>query len=75
MDLEKLKRRPWWRGRGKKLKRGRETNHKRLLKTENKLRVVGGTREGKVGVWHGGGHLLGEHWVLYGNEFGNKLYF
>ena len=26
----------------KKLKRGREANHKRLLNTENKLRVDGG---------------------------------
>ena len=26
----------------KKLQRGRETNHKRLLNTENKLRVDGG---------------------------------
>ena len=30
-----------WGGEGKK-KRGRELNHKRLLKTENKLRVDGG---------------------------------
>ena len=37
VDPEKLNRRPW--GRGRK-KRGRE-NHKRLLKTENKLRVDG----------------------------------
>ena len=39
MDLEKLNRRPWGRRRGKKLQRRREANHKRLLKTENKLRV------------------------------------
>ena len=36
-------------GEGKEKKREREPNHKRLLKTENKLRVVGGEREGKVG--------------------------
>ena len=40
-------------GKGKKkLQRGREANHKRLLKTENKLRVVSGGREGKVGDGH-----------------------
>ena len=31
---------------------GREANHKRLLKTENKLRVDGGWGEGKVGDGH-----------------------
>ena len=31
VDPEKLKRRPW--GKGRKKKRGREPNHKRLLKT------------------------------------------
>ena len=31
VDPEKLKRRPW--GRGREKKRGREPNHKRLLKT------------------------------------------
>ena len=36
----------------KKLQRGREANHKRLLKTENKLRVDGGWEEGKVGDGH-----------------------
>ena len=39
-------------GKGKKqLQRGREANHKRLLNTENKLRVDGGgcRREEKVG--------------------------
>ena len=30
---------------GKKKLRGREANHKRLLNTENKLRVDGGKRE------------------------------
>ena len=41
VDLEELNRRPWGRGREKKKYRGREPNHKRLLKTENKLRVEG----------------------------------
>ena len=54
MDPEKLNRRPWGRGRRKKkLQRGREANHKRLLNTENKLRAdgrVGG--EGKMGNGH-----------------------
>ena len=51
MDPEKLNRRPWGEGKEKK-KLGREPNHKRLLKTENKLRVDGGGREGKVGDGH-----------------------
>ena len=39
VDPEKLSRRSWGRGRGKKnLQRGREANHKRLLDTENQLR-------------------------------------
>ena len=42
--------------------RGREANHKRILNTENKLRVDGGGGEGKVGDGHGGGHLWG--WAL-----------
>ena len=39
-------RRPWGKGRGKNSykQRGREANHKRLLNTENKLRVHGGGR-------------------------------
>ena len=45
-------------GKGGKKKLGREANHQRLLKTENKLRVDGGG-EGKVGAGHGGGHLVG----------------
>ena len=57
-----------------KLQRDREANHKWLLNTENKLRVDGGGGEGKVGDGHWGGHLLDEHWVLYGNPFDNKLY-
>ena len=44
---------------GEKLQRGREANHKRLLNTENKLRVDGGGEEGKVGDGHCGRHLLG----------------
>ena len=53
MDPEKLNRRPGGRGRGKKkLQKGKEANHERLLKTENKLRVDGGVREGKVGDGH-----------------------
>ena len=37
-------------GKGKKkLQRGKEANHKRLLNTENKLRVDGGRGEGKMG--------------------------
>ena len=38
------------RGEGKNKTLGREANHKRLLETENKLRVDGG--EGKVGDRH-----------------------
>ena len=54
VDLEKLTRRPWGKGRGKNSykQRGKEANHKRLLNTENKLRVdeVGG--EEKMGNGH-----------------------
>ena len=42
MDLEKLNGRPWGKGRGEKNRykqRRREANHKRLLNTENKLRI------------------------------------
>ena len=46
-------------GEEKMLQRGKEANHKRLLNTENKLRVDGGWREGKVGDGHQGWHLLG----------------
>ena len=42
---------------GKKLQRGKEANHKRLLRTEKKLRVDGGEGEEKVGDGQGGGHL------------------
>ena len=43
VDLEKLNRSPWGKGRGKNSykQRGREENHKRLLNTESKLRVDG----------------------------------
>ena len=34
---------------GKKLQRGKEANHKRLLKTENKLRVDGRWEGGESG--------------------------
>ena len=51
MDPEKLNRRPWGKGRKKKKKkkRGRKPNHKRLLKTEDKLRVDGGWEGGESG--------------------------
>ena len=56
MDLEKLNRRgkvwfPWEKGRGKNSYkwREREANHKRLLNTENKLRVDEGV--GEKGKW------------------------
>ena len=41
------------RGKGekKKLQRGREANHKRVLKTENKLRVDGAWEGGESGWW------------------------
>ena len=48
--------------------RGREANHKRLLNTENKLKV-----DGEVGGWGQEKWVMGieegtfwdEHWVLY----------
>ena len=49
-------------GKGKrkeKLQRGKEANHKRLLKTENKLRVDGGWGRGESGLMGIGGHRLG----------------
>ena len=80
MDLEKLNSRPWGKGRVKKKKsykqRGREANHKRLLNTENKLRVDGGGW-GERGKWVMGteeGTCWDEHWVLYGSQFDNKSY-
>ena len=74
VDPEKLNRRPWGRGRKKK-RLGREANHERLLKTENKLKADGGV-EGR-GKWVMGieeGTCWDEHWVLYGNRFDNKLH-
>ena len=53
---------------------GREANHKKLLNTDNKLRVDGGWGEGKVGDGIEEGTCWEEHWVLYGNQFDNKLY-
>ena len=63
MELEKLNRRHWGKERGK-IVSNREGGkpswqaHKRLLNTENKLRVDGAVGEGKMGDGHGG-HLLG----------------
>ena len=45
--------------------RGKGANHKRLLNTENKLRVDGGVREGKWVMGIEGGTCWDEHWVLY----------
>ena len=48
----------------KKLQRGREEDHKRLLRTENILRVDGGV--GERGKWVMGreeGTCWDEHWV------------
>ena len=69
VDLEKLNRRPWGKGRGKFFsykQRGREANHKRHLNTENKLGVDGDV--GERGKWVMGieeGTCWDEHWVLY----------
>ena len=51
MELEKLNRRPWGKGRGKNSykQRGREANHRRLLNTDKKLRVVGDWGRGENG--------------------------
>ena len=57
----------------KMLQRGKEANHKRLLNTENKLKVDGGW--GGRGKWVMGiaeGTCWDGHWVLYGNQFDNK---
>ena len=57
-------------GKGKKqLQRGREANHKRLLNTENKLRVDEGVEERErwlMGIEEG--PCWDEHWVLYVND-------
>ena len=65
MELEKLNRRPWGRGRGKNSykQRGREAYHNRLLNTENKLRVDGGRIKCIMSIEEGTG--WDEHWVLY----------
>ena len=46
MELEKLNRRPQGKGRKNQLQTEREANHKRLLNTENKLRVDGSGENG-----------------------------
>ena len=52
VDPEKLDRRPWVGGRGKKkLQRGREANNKRLVNTENQLRVDRRWGRGESGWW------------------------
>ena len=64
MEFEKLSRRPWGKGRGKKSFKEREANHKRLLNTENKQGWWGW---GKRGKWVTGieeGNFWNEHWVL-----------
>ena len=72
MEFEKLNRRPWGKGRGKKFQTEREANHKRLLNTENKLKVDGG--EGKWVMRIEEGTCWDEHWMLYVSQFHNKLY-
>ena len=54
MDLEKLNRRPWGKGGGKIVtnREGGRQTLKRLLNTEDKLRVDGGGGEGKLGDRH-----------------------
>ena len=68
MDLEKLNRRPWGKGRGKNSykQRGREANHKRFLNTENKLKGGGGKGKWVMGIEEG--TCWDEHWVLYVND-------
>ena len=53
--------------------RGREANHKRLLNTENKLRVIKGVGREKMGIEEG--TCWDEHWKLYVSQFDNKSYF
>ena len=52
----------------KKAQSGREPKHKKLLKTENRLRADSGW---VMGIEEG--TFWDEHWVLYGNQFDNKL--
>ena len=62
-------------GDGKKtVKRGREPNQKRLLKTENKLRVDRVEGRGKWVMGIEEGTCWDEHWVLYGNQSENKFH-
>ena len=67
MHLEKLNRKPWGKGKGRNSfkQRGREANHKRLLNTENKLRVIGRDVEGKWVTGIEESICWDEHWVLY----------
>ena len=56
-------------GKGEKLQRGREANHERLLRTENKARVDGRWGEmGKLVMGIEEGTCWDEHWVLYGSD-------
>ena len=62
-------------GEATKSYRGREPNHKRLLKTENKLRVEGwGLEGGKGGWWAEEGTCWDQHWGLCGNQSDNKFH-
>ena len=62
---------------GKIQKTERERNHKRLLNTENKLRVAGREVGGGWGKWVMGikeGTCWDEHWVLYvSDEFSGSI--
>ena len=49
MEFKKQNRWPQGKGRKNKIKTERETNYKRLLNTENKLRVAGGLLGGGKG--------------------------
>ena len=70
MYPEKLNRRIQQKGRGKNSykQREREANHKRLLNTENKLRVDGREERGKWVMGIEEGTCWVEHWVLYVND-------
>ena len=58
----------------KEIQTGREANHKRLLNSENKLKVNGGGGERKWVMGIEEGSCWDEHWVLYVSQFDNKLY-
>ena len=49
VEFQKLNRRSYGKGRKNKIQTEREANHKRLLNTENKLRVAGGEVGGGMG--------------------------